>query len=111
LELLPADPFIKSKRSDRHQLETVAIRVLGIDQNVVFYSLGDDSGGNPERHGFGGRSPGTADLLRDGRRHVVIPVWRKLGEGKRGDRGAVIELKGDQPDISRQVRKACLANL
>jgi hypothetical protein len=50
LEPLPADPFIKSKRGDLHELETVEIGVLGIDQNVSFPSLGDDRGGNPERH-------------------------------------------------------------
>jgi hypothetical protein len=47
---LPAEPFIKSKRRDLHKLKTVDIRVLRIDQNVSFDSLGDDSGRNPKRH-------------------------------------------------------------
>jgi hypothetical protein len=51
LDHFPAEPFIKSKRGDLYELETtVEIRVLGIDQNVSFHSLGDGSRGNPERH-------------------------------------------------------------
>jgi hypothetical protein len=47
---LRADPFIKSKRDDLHELETVEIGVLRIDQNVSFHALGEeDSGGNLER--------------------------------------------------------------
>jgi hypothetical protein len=40
----------------------------------------------------------------------VIPVWRKVGEGERGDRGAVVELKGDQPDIARKGGRALLVH-
>jgi hypothetical protein len=40
----------------------------------------------------------------------MIPVWRQVGEGKRRDRGAVIELKNDQPDIARQGREAFLVH-
>ena len=40
----------------------------------------------------------------------MIPIWRKVGEGKRRDRGAVIELKNDQPDIARQGRKTFLVH-
>jgi hypothetical protein len=40
LDHLPADPFIKSKRGNLYELETVEIRGLRIDKNVSFHSLG-----------------------------------------------------------------------